>query len=176
MPRMTRGRVYEAAARHSGIAAVPLTQKSKTPFDRLPDGTPRCPIGLSMHPTKQFNHTYGYRAQRFQCPLLFPEKTGQTCHHEQFSKGKGCVKDVNWELGGIQRVTLDRTSEQFQSLYNQRTACERINARAKELGIERPRVRNGCSVANLNTLIYVIVNVRVLQKAKSLNAQLLQMN
>ena len=168
--------VYEVAARHGGIGAVPLNQKSKTPFDRLPDGTPRCPIGLPMHPTKQFNHTYGYRAQRFQCPLLFPEKTGQTCHHEQFIKGKGCVKDVNWELGGKQRATLDRASPLFQSLYNQRTGCERINARAKELGIERPRVRNGRSVANLNTLIYVIVNVRVLQKAKSINHRLLQMN
>jgi hypothetical protein len=102
-----------------------------------------------------------YRAQRFQCPLLFPEKTGQTCDHEQFAKGKGCVKDVNWELGGIQRVTLDRDGPLFHALYNQRTGCERINARAKELGIERPRVRNRRSVANLNTLIYVIVNVRV---------------
>src|SRR5712692_3861006 len=44
--------------------------------------------------------TYGYRAQRFRCPLLFPEKTGATCEHEQFTKGKGCVKNVNWELGG----------------------------------------------------------------------------
>lgn len=66
--------VYEAATRHGGIAAVPLKQQSKTPFARLADGTPRCPIGLTMHPTKQFNHTYGYRAQRFQCPLLFPKK------------------------------------------------------------------------------------------------------
>ena len=129
-----------------------------------------------MHPTKQFNHTYGYRAQRFQCPFLFPEQTGQSCHHEQFSKGKGCVKDLNWEVGGIQRVTLDRASERFHSLYKQRTGCERINARAKELGIERPRVRNGRSVANLNTLIYVIVNVRVLQKAKSINHRLLQIH
>ncbi len=167
--------VYEAPARHGGIAAVPLNQHSKTPFARLPDGTPCCPIGLPMHPTLQFNHTYGYRAQRFQCPLLFPEKTGQTCEHEQFAKGKGCVKDVNWELGGIQRVTLNRDAPLFHVLYNQRTGCERVNARAKELGIERPKVRNGRSVANLNTLIYVIVNVRVLEKAKSINKRLLQM-
>ncbi len=133
--------VYEAPARHGGIAAVPLNQHSTTPFARLPDGTPRCPIGLPMHPTTPFNHTYGYRAQRFQCPLLFPEKTGATCAHEQFAKGKGCVKDVNWELGGIQRVTLDRAGPLFHVLYNQRTGCERVNARAKELGIERPRVR-----------------------------------
>jgi|SRR5581483_3683633 len=168
--------VYEAAARHGGIAAVPLNQHSTKPFGRLPDGTPRCPIGLIMHPTKQYNHPNGYRAQRFQCPLLFPEKTEARCTHEQFAKGKGCVKDVNWELGGIQRVTLNRDGPLFHALYNQRSGCERINARAKELGIERPRLRNARSIARLNTLIYVIVNVRVLQKAKSINAGLLQMN
>ena len=168
--------VHEAAARHSGMAAVPLNQHSKTPFARLADGTPLCPIGLPMHPTLQFNHTYGYRAQRFRCPLLFPEKTGASCAHDPFAKGKGCVKDVNWELGGIQRVTLNRDAPLFHALYNQRTGCERVNARAKELGIERPRVRNGCSVANLNTLIYVIVNVRVLEKAKAINQRLLQIH
>jgi hypothetical protein len=168
--------VYEAAARHGGIAAVPLNQHRNTPFARLPDGTPRCPIGLPMRPTTQFNHTNGYRAQRFQCPLLFPEPTGATCTHDQFLKGKGCVKDVNWERGGIQRVTLDREGPLFHALYNERTGCERVNARAKELGIERPRVRNGRSVANLNTLIYVIVNVRVVEKAKSINTRLLQIH
>ena len=168
--------VYEAAARHGGIAAVPLNAHSKTPLPRLPDGTPRCSIGLPMHPTIQFHHTYGYRAQRFRCPLLFPQKTEATCVHAQFDKGKGCVKDVNWELGGIQRVTLDRQGPLFHVLYHQRTGCERVNARAKELGIERPRVRNHRSVANLNTLTYVIVNVRVLEKAQSINRGLLQMN
>jgi hypothetical protein len=165
--------VYEAAARHGGVAAVPLNTHGHDEVPRDPDGTPSCSKGLLMHPTKQFNHTYGYRAQRFQCPLLFPEHTGQTCPHDQFAKGKGCVKDVNWELGGIQRATLDRASPLFQSLYNQRTGCEPINARAKELGIERPRVRNRRSVAHLNTLLYVIVNVRVLGKAKSINHRLL---
>jgi hypothetical protein len=75
--------VYEVAARHGGIAAVPLNQHSKTPFARLADGTPLCPIGLPMHPTLQFKHTYGYRAQRFRCPLLFPEKTGASCAYDQ---------------------------------------------------------------------------------------------
>ena len=168
--------VYEAAARHGGIAAVPLNQHSKTPFARLPDGTPLCPIGLPMHPTFQFNHTYGYRAQRFQCPLLFPEKSEASCTHEQFAKGKGCVKDVNWELGGIQRATLNRETPLFRILYNLRTGCERINALAKERGIERPRVRNRRSVANLNTLIYLILNGHALHRAKSINKGLLLMN
>lgn len=168
--------VYECAVRHGGIGAIPLNQHSKTPFARDANGTPRCSKGLLMHPTRQFNHTYGYRAQRFQCPLLLPEKTGKTCDHEQFAKGKGCVKDVNWERGGIQRVTLDREGPLYHALYNQRTGCERINSKAKALGIENPKVRNGRSVANLNTLIYLIVNVQVLEKAKSTNRRLLQMN
>jgi len=37
------------------------------------------------------------------------------------------------------------------------------------LGIERPRVRTICSVRNLNTLIYLALNVRTLAKARSLN-------
>jgi hypothetical protein len=166
--------VYECAARHGGIAAVPLNQHSKT--QRMADGTPYCSKGLPMHPTMQFNHTNGYRAQRFQCPLLFPEKTCETCDHEQFAKGKGCVKDVNWERGGIQRVTLDRDSPLYHAIYTQRTSCERINSQAKELGIERPKVRNGRSVANLNTLTYLVINVRALQRVKSTNKGLLQIH
>jgi hypothetical protein len=112
----------------------------------------------------------------FRCPLLVPERTGQTCTHTQFAKGKGCVKDLNWEKGGLMRVLLDRTSPLYQAIYHQRTACERINSLAQALGIERPKVRNGRSVANLNTLTYVILNVQTLQKAQSINKGLLLMN
>ena len=86
-----------------------------------------------MHPTFQFQHTNGYTAQRFRCPL-------------------------------------------YHAVYNQRTACERINSQAQALGIERPKVRNGRSVRNLNTLTYLILNVRTLQKAQSINTGILQMN
>ncbi len=141
-----------------------------------PDGTPRCSKGLRMHPTFQFQHTNGFRAQRFRCPLLFPERTGEVCDHDQFAKGKGCVKDPNWEKGGLMRALLDRSSPLYKVIYNQRTACERINSQAQALGIERPKVRNIHSVRNLNTLIYLVMNVRALAKAKSINKGLLQMN
>ena len=168
--------VYEAAARHGGIGAVPLNQHRHASFGRAADGTPRCEKGLLMQPTFQFAHPNGYRAQHFRCPLLCPEPTGATCDHEQFTKGKGCVKDVNWEPGGLQRVLLDRDGPLYHAVYSQRTACERINSQAKALGIERPKVRNGRSVANLNTLTYLIINVRALQRAHSINRRLLQMN
>jgi hypothetical protein len=168
--------VHEDAARGGGIAAVPLNQHGHPVYERDADGTPLCPMQLRMHPTYQFDHTYGYRAQRFRCPLLFPEPTGATCEHEQFVKGKGCVKDVNWERGGLARITLDRDSPLYKAVYTQRTSCERINSQAKELGIERPKVRNGRSVANLNTLTYLVINVRALQRVKSINRGILQMN
>ncbi len=129
-----------------------------------------------MHPTFQLHHTNGYRAQRFRYPLLFPEPNAETCDHAQFAKGKGCVKDLNWEKGEQMRVTLDRDSPLYKAIYTQRPACERINSQAQALGIERPKVRNGRSVANLNTLIYIIINVCALGKAKSINRGLLQMN
>jgi hypothetical protein len=74
------------------------------------------------------------------------------------------------------RVSLNRDSPLYKAVYTQHTSCERINSQAKELGIERPKVRNGRSVANLNTLIYVMINVRALNRATSINRGLLQMN
>jgi hypothetical protein len=165
--------VHQTMVHRAGIAAIPLNQRSNVPLARLADGTPRCPIGLPMHPTKQFNHTYGYRAQRFQCPLLFPEKTGQTCQHDQFKKGKGCVKDVNWEAGGIQRVTLDREGPLYKAVYRQRTSTERGNSQSKAAGLERPKVRNIHSVRNLNTLTYLLLDAHALQRARTRNACLL---
>lgn len=166
--------VYETCVRHHGIAAVPLNQHGHPVFERDSDGVPRCSKGLRMHPTYQFAHTNGYRAQRYRCPLLHPQRTGQSCDHEQFCKGKGCVKDINAEAGGLARITLDRSGPLYQAVYRQRTSCERINSQAKALGIERPHVRNCRSVANLNTLTYVLINVRALQRACSINATLLK--
>ena len=163
----------QTCAGRGGIAAIPLNQHAHPVYERDADGTPRCPIGLRMHPTYQFQHTKGYRAQRYRCPLLFPTRTGQTCQHEQFVKGKGCVKDINVEAGGLQRVTLDRSAPLYQAIYKQRTSCERINSQAKHLGIERPQARNIRSVRTLNTLIYITINAKALQRARAINAALL---
>jgi len=37
------------------------------------------------------------------------------------------------------RVLLDRDGPLYKGIYNQRTACERINSQAQGLGIERPK-------------------------------------
>ncbi len=165
--------VYQGCACRGGMAAIPRNQHAHPVFVRDADGTPRCPAGLRMHPTYQFQHTNGYRAQRYRCPLLYPARTGESCKHEQFAKGKGCVKDINIEAGGLMRVTLDRDSPLYKAVYTQRTCCERINSQAKDLGIERPKARNIRSIRRLNTLIYISINAKALQRARAINASLL---
>lgn len=71
------------------------------------------------------------------------------------------------------RVTLDRDGPLYKVIYRQRTSAERINSQAKADGIERPKVRNGRSVTNLNTLIYIVINAKALQRVRAINASLL---
>jgi hypothetical protein len=84
--------VYDKAALHGGIAAVPLHLPVSRDGRRDPDGVPVCSLGQRMHPSFQFAHSYGYRAQRFRCPLLHPTPTSTFCDHPQFAKGKGVSK------------------------------------------------------------------------------------
>jgi len=165
--------VYQMVALRGGIAAVPLNEHGHGEGHFDPDGTPLCDQGLRMHPTYQFQHTNGYRAQRFRCPLLFPQRTGQHCPHEQFAKGKGCVKDPNWHAGGRMRVLLDRDGPLYHAIYCQRTSTERINSQSEALGIKRPKVRTIRSVRTLNTLTYLLINARALQRVREVNASLL---
>lgn len=96
------------------------------------------------------------------------ERTGEICDQEQWSKGKGYVRESNIEAGGLARVTLNRSGPLYQAVYRQRTSCERTNSQARALGIERSHARNRRSVANLNTLTYILSNLRGLQRARSL--------
>lgn len=162
--------IYETCADTGGIAAIPLNLRGHPLPVRDEQGHPACSEGRSMTPSYAFDHTDGYRAQRFRCPLLVPVATGAPCPHEQFAKGPGCVKDLNIEAGGRMRVELDRQSAPYQALYRQRTAAERINSQATALGIERPAVRQQRSVRTLNTLTYLVINARALQRARALNA------
>jgi len=179
---VTADAVYDAwytsqtYAHRGGIAAIALNGHGyeKVPRDR--DGVPWCARGLRMHPTYPFQHTNGYRAQRYRCPLLFPQHTGETCTHEQFLKDKGCVKDINIEKGGLMRAMLDRSSPLYRAVYRQRTSAERINSQAKARCIERPKVRQGDSVKRLNTLTYLVINVKALARARAINASLLMPN
>ncbi len=159
---------------HDGFAAIPFSDRGgyKRTFDA--QGLPLCQAGLAMPlkylfqaKTTLFEHERG----RYVCPLVFPTPTGQTCpiNHPQWAKG-GCTTTMATSIGARLRYQLDRESETYKQLYNQRTANERINSQAVELGIERPKIRNGQAIANMNTLIYVLINLRTLQRIRQRKA------
>ena len=97
---------------------------------------------------------------RYVCPLRFPETTAAACpvDHKQWAKD-GCTATLPTSPGVRLRYQLDRDSDLPGSL--QATHCHRTYQQpGPELGIERPRLRNGQAVAHLNTLIYVLINLR----------------
>jgi hypothetical protein len=101
------------------------------------------------------------------CPLTTGTVHHRVCpvHHERWSHG-GCTAMMPTSLGTRLRVQIDREGEPYKSLYRQRTAVERINSQAVALGIERPHLRSGAAIANQNTLIYLLINLRFLQRLR----------
>ena len=163
--------VYEYFANAGGFAAVPLVERGgRTPRVFSAEGLPLCAAGLPM-PLKftYFSRTafVPHECARYVCPLRYPEPTGQTCpqRHKNWRKG-GCVTSMATSIGARLRYQLDRKSEDYQEVYRQRTASERINSQAVDFGIERPRLRNGDSIASHNTLTYVLINLHALQRVR----------
>jgi hypothetical protein len=153
----------------AAFAAVPLSKRGGRYRQFDDQGLPLCPAGLAM-PLK---YTYICRTTRFEhergryvCPLVFPEPSGKACPVQRKKWPKGCLTTLATSVGARIRYQLDRESEIYKEIYNQRTATERINAQAKELGIERPKLRNGQAIANQNTLIYVLINLRSLRRVR----------
>ena len=99
------------------------------------------------------------------CPLLFPHPSGATCpiQHKRWSKG-GCTTNLPLSLGARLRHQLDRESKTYKHIFSQRTAVERIFSQAVHWGIERPKLRNQQAITNQNTLIYLFINVRAMQR------------
>lgn len=155
---------------HDGFAAVPLSEKGGTPTRHFADdGLPLCAANLPM-PLKfvyQDNTTaiIPYRRGKHVCPLLFPQANGQTCPvaHPNWSKG-GCTTTLAHTAGSRLRHQLDRESERYKQIYDQRTAVERIFSQAVALGIERPKLRNQQAIAHQNTLIYLLINLRSMSR------------
>jgi hypothetical protein len=154
-----------------GFAAIPFSERGGYKSRKFaPDGAPFCAADLVMPLRYEFTcrtSLIEHQAQRYACPLLYPEATGAVCpkDHKNFSKG-GCTATLPASHGSRLRYTIDRESQEYKAVYKQRTATERIFSQAKELGIERPHLRNGLAIANLNTLIYTVINLRLLQRIR----------
>ena len=168
--------VYDYFHQAGGIAAVPFVARGAHPQQRqfAEDGTPLCAAGLPMTLKCRFVDRSAFLphdAGRYACPLLHPHRTEQTCpiQHARWTKG-GCTTTMPLSVGSRVRYILDRHSEDYLTVYKQRTATERINSQAVELGIERPKIRNGQAITNLNTLTYILINVRALQRLRLMAA------
>jgi hypothetical protein len=158
-----------------GFAAVPFSEKGNYKAkERLFDaqGLPLCKAGLAMPLKYAFTDRtkaiIEHERGLYVCPLRFPSQVGSSCpaHHSTWKHG-GCTVQMPTSIGARLRHTLDRDSELYKTIYRERTATERINSQAVALGIERPHLRNGNAIANENTLIYLLINLRLLQRLRA---------
>jgi hypothetical protein len=155
----------------AGFAAVPFVERGghgRRTFSQ--DGRPLCAAGLSMSLRYTFwckTTLIPHERAHYTCPLRYPQPTGDTCpvQHKHWAKD-GCGSTLATSPGARLRYQIDRDSEVYKQVYKQRTASERINSQAVELGIERPKLRNGQSIANHNTLTYVLINLHALQRVR----------
>ena len=160
-----------------GCAAIPLSTKggkATRQFDEK--GLPLCAADLAMplkftfmdRTTNIIPHERGHHV----CPLVYPEPNGRICpvNHKRWPKG-GCTTRLATSIGARLRHQLDRESDQYKQIYKQRTAVERIFSQALELGIERPKLRNQQAITNQNTLIYLLINLRALQRVQKQRLQ-----
>lgn len=154
---------------HDGFAAVPLKQPNGQPRQFDETGLPLCTAGLAMPVRKLYTDStkaiIPHQRAIHVCPLLFPEPSGAVCPvaHKQWNKS-GCSVNLPTSPGVRLRHALDRSSETYKFVYRQRTAVERIFSQAKRLGMERPKLRNQQAITNLNTMIYLLINLRALQQ------------
>ena len=157
-----------------GMAAVPFSEKggyTVTGRHFSPEGLPLCAAGLPM--PLQFTYTdrttclVEHERGKYVCPLISSPARRTRCpiQHERWPHG-GCTVMMPVSIGARLRYQIDRHSDTYHLLYNQRTAVERINSQAVALGIEHPHLRNGAAIANQNTLIYLLINLRFLQRLR----------
>jgi hypothetical protein len=155
----------------AGFAAVPFAERGGYQNRKFtPEGLPLCPAGLAM-PVKYIftdrSSLVEHERAKYACPLLFPQPTGEICPvaDEHWAKG-GCLSTFPTSIGARLRYEIDRDSDDYKQVYKQRTASERINSLAVELGIERPKLRNEQAITNQNSLIYVLIELRALHRVR----------
>ena len=158
----------------AGFAAVPFSERGHyTAKQRhfAPNGLPLCAAGLAMPVQYTFTDRTSciieHERAKYVCPLTPSPRSRQACpvHHPNWKRG-GCTAMMPTSIGARLRYTLDRDSEEYKTIYRQRTAVERINSQAVALGIERPHLRNSQAIANQNSLIYILINLRFLRRLR----------
>ncbi|MFN8497133.1 MAG: hypothetical protein U0641_04695 [Anaerolineae bacterium] len=144
--------VYDAFHNAGGFAAVPFVARAKhthRTFDA--QGLPRCAARSRHAPEGDLRRAHQPRPPREGAlrPLCSSRPRRVRSVPAPISTGPTAAASPPWvRPSALASATLDRESDAFQAVYKQRTVDERINSQAKELGIERPYLRNERSITN----------------------------
>ena len=140
---------------YNGDCFIALNKRNTKSPKKLPSGNIICEAGLAMHKDGKFSDS-GRTRQKYCCPLKRSKNGNCPCNHKCWNNGKknrGCTKYIT--LPADYRLSIDRSSIAFKSVYALRTEAERYNSRFKQAGCERVFVRSGNSVKNLNTIAHI---------------------
>ena len=140
---------------YNGDCFISLNKRNTKSPKKLPSGNIICEAGLAMHKDGKFSEN-GRTRQKYCCPFKRSKSGSCPCNHKCRNNGKknrGCTKYVT--IPDDYRLSIDRNSIAFKSVYALRTEAERYNSRFKQADCERVFVRSGNSVKNLNTIAHI---------------------
>lgn len=140
---------------YEGECFIPINPRNTKDHKKLPVGNPLCDAGLAMIRDGKFSDR-GRTRQKFCCPFKrTSHKNDCPINHCAFKKGRntGCTKYIT--IPDDYRLSINRGTIEFKSVYSLRTECERYNSRFKSSGQERLWVRNGKSAVNLNSIAHI---------------------
>ena len=140
---------------YGGDCFIALNKRNTKNPKKLPSGNVICAAGLAMNKDGKVSDN-GRTRQKYSCPFKLSKNGCCPCNHKLWNNGKkncGCTKYVT--VPDDYRLSIDRNSIAFRSVYALRTEAERYNSRFKQAGSERVFVRNGNSVKNPNTIAHI---------------------
>jgi hypothetical protein len=152
-----------------GQAMVPLSAGKRGNDRRFDaDGRPLCAAGLAMPRLFLYQDRTAlvpHEKEQCGCPLFHPTVTDAVCPiNDPHVAIGGCTTTIATGRGARIRLQIDRDTTAYQQLYAKRTMVERINSQAEALGILRPKLRRGRAIVNRNTLTYVLINLRAINR------------
>ena len=119
---------------YNGDCFIALNKRNTKNPKKLPSGNIICEAGLAMHKDGKFSDD-GRTRQKYCCPFKRSKSDRCLCNHKCWNNGKknrGCTKYVT--IPDDYRLSIDRSSIAFKSVYALRTEAERYNSRFKQVG------------------------------------------
>ena len=121
---------------YNGDCFIALNKRNTKTPKKLPAGNIICEAGLAMHRDGKFSDN-GRTRQKFSCPFKRSKNGCCPCNHKNWNNGKknrGCTKYIT--IPDDYRLSINRQSISFKSVYALRTEAERYNSRFKQAGCE----------------------------------------